>query len=160
MLLNWFLCHALWVHMSHTSFCPVLHFKFWSCHPLILTWYTCHRVLVVMWECNRQNPVLMSSECPNKHCTCLHFPKSNCFVYQARHKPLTVKQEHNGCHQFVCLHKHPQLTLLSSHSWILTHRHGPNRKNERKMLMCRCAWYWQLYVSTKMFDPINCLSSM
>ena len=44
----------------------------------------------------------LSGECPNEHCTCLHFPSSNRFVHWARHDPPTVKQEHDGCHS-VCV---------------------------------------------------------
>ena len=44
----------------------------------------------------------LSGECPNKHCTYLHFLSSNHFIHWARHDMPTVKQEHNGCH-LVCV---------------------------------------------------------
>ena len=54
----------------------------------------------------------LSGECPNEHCTCLHFPSSNCFVHQARHDLSTVKQEHDGCHS-VCVPAQAPMTNSS-----------------------------------------------
>ena len=77
----------------------------------------------------------LSGECPNEHCTCLHFLSSNHFVHRARHDCQLSSKNMIGVTWFVYLHKHPQPTLLSQN---LIYQHFPLEDPDAlKLLLCK-----------------------
>ena len=111
------------------SFCPVLHPKSWSCHPLILTRHTCCHTKTQQTEPSRCLVSVPTSIVP--------VSTSQVQTVSSIEPDMTHQLSSKntmGATWFVYLHKHPWPTLLSQNP---IYQHSPLEDPDAlKLLLC------------------------